>query len=224
MEKQKSRRAVERLAIRIKEFINITGHFPNERLLEIYSNTDGIPEDILEVFQDIHVEQNSIEQALADRIGEEFIATPLEMLELCDEVIHFGLATGGFSFMLCAFLADQLFKLDVAPYNTSEAGMNFIQTKLDEADPQGRWTVSACTCERCLATNSPGIRIETAFAEEHANAVLLATEIAMRNNKNLRKGRRGKNSKNGQEVVREAPWIKNMITGADLLDVPEKIQ
>ncbi len=224
MEKRKSRRAVEKLTTRIQEFINMTNLFPNERVIEIYSDPKGLPEDILEVFQEISIEQPSIEAALFDRVGEEFKATPLEMLELCDEVIHFGLATGGFSFQLCAFLADQLFKLDVAPYDTVEAAMNFIQTKLDEADPQGLWTVSICTCEKCIESDSPGIRIETAYAEEQAEAVLLATEIAMRNNKNLRKG---KNSKNIVGSVEEPQYVKNMITGAaqlDWLKQPQKKQ
>jgi hypothetical protein len=212
MEKRISRRAVERLTDRIREFIALASNFPNERFSEICSNPKGIPEEILEVFQEIYEERLSIERALFDRIGEEFKATPVEMMVFCDEVIHFGLASGGFSSYICAFLSDQLYKLDVAPYETVEAGMKYIQTKLDEADPEGRWTVSTCNCVKCLGNDLPCIQINTEYAEENEKAVQMLTVLVSRN------------ARKSTILTDEVPYIKNMITGAAQFNKPEKIQ
>jgi len=181
MEKRKSRSAIEILTAQIHEYITRMSEYSNERIVNIFSKPGGVPAEIQEIFEEIQYMQTSIESALFDRNDERFHATTVEMLVFCDEVIHFGLAAGYFGDNVCDFLAMQLYLLDVAPYDSLESGLNYIQTKLDEAAPEGLWTVSACTCDRCLGSDSPGIQIHSEFDEENEDASAMMLAIAISN-------------------------------------------
>lgn len=182
MEKQKSLRAVEILTALIREFIALASQISTERVLELYSNPGGIPSEIREILLETHERRIDLEDTLFRRMGEKFDATTLEMLVFCDEVIHFGLAIGYFEASVCDFLWKQLHQLDIAPYDSPEGAMRYIQTKLNEADPKGLWTVSTCTCNKCLGSSSPGIQIVTAHAVQYEEAIaVMMNEIASKN-------------------------------------------
>jgi hypothetical protein len=186
MEKLKSRLGIEILTAQIHAFIARSSEYTNERVINIFSRPGGVPAEIQEIFKEIQCMQASIESALFDRNEEEFKASAVEMLVFCDEVIHFGLAVGYFEENVCDFLAMQLYLLDVAPYDSLESGLNYIQTKLDEAAPDGLWTVSACTCDKCLGSDSPSVQIHSEFEEENEDAASMMLAIAISNaDKNL---------------------------------------
>ncbi|MEI7792648.1 MAG: hypothetical protein WCI57_04160 [Candidatus Berkelbacteria bacterium] len=212
MEKRKSRRGVEILTERLKYFFDLVDKFPADRVTEIFTDSNGIAYDIQQLFIEINEKKEALVSDLLERQIERFDASTVELMIFLDDVIHFGAISGGFADGLGEFIGTQLFQLDVSPFQSPEPAIKYIKSKLDEVDPEGLWVVEKCDCLDCAISDLPDLIITSPFAEGDEIESQVLVEIAKRNSA-LGAG------------IGEAPYIKNMITGAAQLDKPEqKIQ
>ena len=209
MGKRKSRRGIEILTDRLHYFFDQVDQFSGESCATILANSNGIAVDVQKLFAEMTEAREALINELFERQDEGFDASPVEIMVFCDAVIHFGAISGGFSGGLSEFVGTQLYGLDISPYDFPEPAMRYIKTKLDEVDPEGCWAVEKCDCLDCAASDLPDLVITSPLADEDEMEML--AEIAKRN------------CATGGSIG-EAPYIKNMITGAAQFDKPEKTQ
>lgn len=181
MGKRDSRRGIEILTDRLHYFFDQVDQFPGESCATILTNSNGIAVDVQELFAEMIEAREALINELFERQDERFDASSVEIMVLCDDVVHFGAISGGFAGGLSEFVGTQLYGLDISPFQFPEPAMKYIKTKLDEVDPDGCWVVEKCTCLDCAESDLPDLVITSPLADEDEMEML--TQIALKNAK-----------------------------------------